>query len=110
MPALLFHLVCLFVDLYVGHRGVCVYVNSRIKSKHYCSCRYPPLGISHRIQTMRGGDGGGESGAEEWAKDGMEGPEGDTGGKRDGENEGGGVDKAVCFGAFRSQCYLMKMK
>lgn len=33
-------------------------VNSRIKSKHYCSCRYPPLGIGFRIQTMRGWDGG----------------------------------------------------
>lgn len=58
-------LVGLFVDLYMlQYVGLCASVNSRMKSKHYGSRRYPPLSIGHSIQTMRGWDGGGEGGQE----------------------------------------------
>lgn len=46
---------------------------------------------------------------EEWKEDRMEGARG----KRDGESGGGGSlggGGTVYFGAFRSRCYLMKMK
>lgn len=61
-PALLFWFVCLLTStrcsMWDTEECVCVYVNSGIKSKHYCSCRYPPPCIGHRIQTMGGWDGG----------------------------------------------------
>lgn len=55
-PFLAGHLQCcshLFVDLCILPKGGWVCINRRIKSKRYCSCRWPPLCIRHQIETMR---------------------------------------------------------
>lgn len=56
--------MCVCVSTVVQSRSTIVHVNN------------PPLGIRHRIQTMRGWDGGGDGRAKAWEEDGMEGAEG----------------------------------